>query len=154
MSSEVRIEGLDKLLHKINNVVGLRAAKAALQAGAVYIKGRIAVYPAATIANSPSNPSGRWYERGYGTRWALRTGGLGGRKTSETLARKWTTASEAGGLRQVVGNNVSYGEFVQGDKQNRIHAGRGWKTAEQVAKEETDTVVNFVKSEIDKALSS
>jgi len=154
MSSEVRVEGLDEIIRKIDSVAKLKRAVNGLRAGAVHIEGKMKQYPGSSIANSPSNPTGRWYERTYGPRWRRRDGSIGGRKTSEDLRSKWTIASEASGLRQVIGNNVSYGIHVQGEKQAHFHAARGWKTTEQVAKEETDTVVNFVKSEIDKDLSS
>ena len=153
MPSSVTIKGLDKLLRKLDNVASLSAARNALRAGALHIKGKVDTYPPSTIANSPSNPTGRWYERGFGPRWVRkRTGGIGGSKTSETLGRKWTTASEAGGLRQVIGNNVSYGEYVQGEKQASFHRSRGWKTVEDIAEQEAETVVRFVQSEIEKAL--
>ena len=156
MPSSITIKGLDKLLRKLDNVASLSAAKNALRAGALHIKGKVDTYPPSTIANSPSNPTGRWYERGYGPKWvSKRTGVVSGYETSETLGRRWTTASEAGGLRQVVGNATSYGEVVQSkEKQARFHASRGWKTIEQVVEEESDTVVRFVQAEIDWALES
>ena len=146
------IKGLDKLIRKIKSLEGLRAARTALQAGAIHVKGKVDTYPPATIANSPGNPTGRWYERGYGPRWQLKSGGVGGRKTSETLGRKWTTASRNAGLTQIIGNNVSYGVFAQGDRQARFHKERGWKTIEKVADEESEAVLRFVKQYIDRQL--
>ena len=150
----VRIEGMDKLLRKLDNVSSLRSAKRALKAGAIHIKGVIAVYPPSDAANSPSNVDGRWYERGYGPRWRRkRDGTVGGYKTSETLGKKWTTQEKKGGLQQVIGNNVSYGGWVQSDeKQSKVMAGRGWITDEQAIEQEGDTVLGFVKDEIDKDL--
>ena len=146
----VEIEGLEPLLRKLDNLEDLKKIKPALKAGAVHVMGAIKPYPPATIANSPSNPTGRWYERGYGTRTATGRG----YKTSETLGRKWTVASRDRGFTQVVGNNVSYGPFVQSaEEQAKIHGKRGWKTDQQVIDEESDTVLDFVKDEIDRILA-
>lgn len=151
MPNRVEIKGLDKTLRKLSHPAHIAAAKRGLQAGSVHIKGKTAKYPPSTAANSPSQP--RWYERGYGPRWRRVSGGIGGRKTSETLGRKWTTASRNAGLTQVVGNNVSYGPYVQDeDRQARALKRIGWKTIQKVADEEGDTVVNFVKKQIDSVL--
>lgn len=153
MADNVRIEGLDKLLRKIKSIEGLAAARVALKAGALHIKGIVDRYPPETSANSPSNVNGRWYERGYGPRWRRKSGGIGGSKTSKTLGRRWTTTSRLSGLQQVVGNNVSYGPYVQDrDKQAGFHAARGWKTIQDVSEEESEVVLNLVRAEIEKAL--
>ena len=145
----VKIEGLEPLLRKLDNLEDLKKIKPTLKAGAVHIKGAIAKYPPESIANMPANPGGRWYERGFGTRTAT------GRtyKTSETLGRNWSVASRDRGFTQVVGNSASYGPFVQSaEKQAKIHGKRGWKTDQQVIDEETDTVLDFVKDKVDKIL--
>jgi len=119
MTTAVRIEGLDKLMGKLERLKDLQPVKTALKAAAEHVKGKIAQYPPATSANSPAQR--RWYERGYGPRWRRADGSIGGRKTSETLGKKWTTRATSGGLGQIVGNNVSYGPFVQGDQQASFH---------------------------------
>ena len=131
--SSVHIEGLDRVVRKLRSLEDLSAYKNALKAAALHVKGKVAKYPPASEANRPKE-SGRWYERGYGMRWPG-----GGRKTSEMLGRKWTTQARDSGMTQVVGNNVSYGPFVQGDRQAAFHERRGWKTIETVAKEESRT---------------
>ena len=149
MTDGVRIEGLEPLLRKLDNLEDLKKIKPALKAGAVHVMGAIKPYPPSSIANSPSNPTGRWYKRGFGTITAT------GRKyeTSETLDKKWTVKSRDRGFTQVVGNNVSYGPYVQSaEDQAKIHGERGWKTDQQVAEEEADTVIDFVKDKVDKIL--
>jgi len=143
----VHIEGLDRVVRKLRSLEDLSAYKNALKAAAVHVKGKIAKYPPASEANRP-NESGRWYERGYGMRWPG-----GGKKTSEMLGRKWKTQARDGGMVQVVGNNVSYGPFVQDrDSQAAFHKRRGWSTIQQVAQEESRTVVEMVAKEVDKKL--
>ncbi len=152
----VEIKGMNELLRKLKTVQDLRSAKIGLKAGATHLKGIISKYPASTIANSPSNPSGHWYERGFGSKWIRkRAGGVGGRKTSQTLGRRWTQKSQMMGLQQVIGNNATYAPYVQSaEKQAKVHEMHGWKTDEDVINEEGKTVLNFVKDEVDKGLRS
>jgi hypothetical protein len=74
--------------------------------------------------------------------------------TSETLGRKWTTKKRDRGLTWIIGNNVCYGEYVQDrGKQAKFHKRRGWKTIQDVAEQEAETVVNFIKAKVDKILA-
>ena len=74
-------------------------------------------------------------------------------KTSEILGKKWAVRSTDKGMTQIIGNNVSYGPFVQdADHQAWFHADRGWKTTETVAKEEAAHVAKLVQKTIAKAL--
>ena len=148
MASNVTIKGLDKLQKKLGGVNA--AIVRGIKAGTLHIKGKIAKYPPSTIANSPSMP--RWYERGYGSKWRTKAG-IRGRKSSENLGRKWTVSYENGGMTGRVGNNVSYGPYVQGPEQ-QAHAMWviGWKTTDDVADEEIDTVLDFINKQVDKAL--
>lgn len=147
----VEIEGMDNIRRMIDQLKDLKPAKAALKAGGVHIKGKIAQYPPSSEANVPNQR--RWYQRGWGSKWMLRDGTVHGRKTSETLGRKWTVQTRDAGLTVVVGNNVSYGPYVQdADHQAPFHKARGWKTAQEVVKEESPTVVKFIEDELEKAL--
>jgi hypothetical protein len=148
----VTIKGLPELARKLDNLQDLKQIIPELKASASHIKGTVNVYPPHTIANSPDQ--GRWYERGYGSRWQRKDGTVGGRKTSETLGRKWTTKKRDRGLTWIIGNNVSYGEYVQDrGKQAKFHKRRGWKTIQDVAEQEAETVVNFIKAKVDKILA-
>lgn len=148
---DIRIEGLDPLMERINSLISLKHLVAAMRAGALHVKGKIAIYPPSTQANSPTQD--RWYQRGYGPRWKRKNGSIGGSKTSETLGRRWTTEQRDGGLTQIVGNNVSYGVYVQGEEQAGFHAERGWLTTDDVLDREMDTVIGFVKTYLEKSLS-
>ena len=143
----IRIEGLGRLQGKMRKLDDLQGVKNAMRAAALHVKGKIAKYPPASEANRPSE-TGRWYERGYGMRWPG-----GGKKTSEMLGRKWTIGQRDAGLTQVIGNNVSYGVYVQDDEhQARFHKRRGWKTIQMIAEEEADRVNEFIKDAVDKIL--
>ena len=151
MSTNIEIRGLDKLLKKIDNLGQLEGVKAGMKAAAVHIQGKISKYPPSSDANRPGK---RWYERGYGSKWTRKDGSIGGKKTSETLGKRWATSSRDRGLTQVIGNNASYAPFVQdAEKQAAFHKQRGWSTAQGVVDDETETVVKFIQDEIDKALN-
>jgi hypothetical protein len=148
----IHLEGLEGLVEKITRLEQLEAVKAGIRAIAIYIKGKIAKYPASTIANNPGQK--RWYERGWGTHWATRWGPHG-YATSETLGRSWAVESTNSGFGAIVGNDASYGRKVQdADVQADFHAWRGWVTVQDVADEETeyvnDVLTEIVQEEIDK----
>ncbi len=104
------------------------ALKAATQAIALEVQGRIAPYPPATEANSPGNATGKWYERGYGPRWLRKDGSVGGRKTSEMLGRRWAIRA-VGRIGHLIGNAASYARFVHSaDEQTMVHARHLWVT--------------------------
>ena len=149
--AQVTIEGMDKLEKKLTKVKDKKTVRAALKAAGVHIKGKVDQYPPASGANA-QKAHGGWYERGFGSKYRRLDGAITGRKTSETLGRKWTVKQTRD--ETVVGNNVSYGPYVQDeDEQAGFHKARGWKTIQTVASEEADEVVKFVKKAIDEALA-
>jgi len=151
--TSVKINGLEEITAKLKKLEDMKAIVPALRAGALHVKGKIATYPPSSEANTPNQR--RWYERGYGSKWMRADGSIGGRKTSEMLGRKWTIGERNAGLTQVVGNNASYGPFVQdAESQAAFHGRRGWKTVQDVAASEADTVIEFIKKEVDKVLES
>lgn len=127
MTYGIRIVGL----RNVQRMLGTDfrpAIQAATKAIALEVQGEIAPYPPSTIANSPGNPTGRWYERGYGPKWRTKAG-VHGRKTSQTLGRRWAVRQR--GMGAVVGNAASYAPYVHNKpKQAGFHAQRGWQTDE------------------------
>lgn len=151
MPAVIKIRGLEELTAKLGKLEGLRAILPAMKAAAEHIQRKVKEYPPETEANSPSQQ--RWYQRGYGPKWRTKSGAIHGSNTSKTLKHEWTIGTTNGGLTQIVGNQVTYGPFVQDkEKQADFHKRRGWKTTEDVAEEEADTVMAFVQKEVDKAL--
>jgi hypothetical protein len=128
---KLEVEGLDdiqKMLAKLPFELNVEMIRTMRQAVAL-VRGEIAEYPAATAANAPGSGYS-WYERGFGTR--TRTGLA--YPTSEALGRSWTTQVRSGmaDWRGIVGTNVSYAGFVQGEQQAGFHAVTGWKKAGDV----------------------
>ncbi len=152
-NATIRIEGLDKLMKKIDSLEGLETVKAGLKAAALHVKGKIAKYPPGTDANKRGPYPKRWYYRGIGPFWARVDGSIGKRLTSEDLGQKWTIDTRDAGMTAIIGNNVSYGPFVQDEeKQATFHRRRGWKTTQKVAEEESKEVNELLIKAINKAL--
>lgn len=145
---DIRIEGAEEIARKLSGGVD-RAAKRASMAIAAEIHRRIAPYPPASEANSPRDEVSYWYERGFGTRY--KTGK--GRRTSQTLGRKWSVKSEGNGA--LVINTAGYANWVHDSvDQAWFHNVRDWKTDEDVVDEvEGDgTVERLMGREIAKLL--
>ena len=146
----IQLKGLDKIKRKFEAIEP--ALKRGIFAATVHLKAKIAIYPDSTIANDPNQK--RWYERGWGSKWRLKDGTVHGIQSSEALGRSWATKIERGGLRGVVGNDTSYGPYVQGEKtQARGLAAIGWKHTGTVAEEENATVTRFIQAEVDAELA-
>ena len=155
-SVQIQIRGLDEFRARILNAVP--GIKSGVKAATVHIEGKAKVYPPATLANQPklyqSGSWNTWYERGWGSKWALAGGAWHGKKSSEQLQQRWATRFENDGLTGIVGNNASYATYVMGEREDQAKALKniGWKSIEDIADEERDTVLNFIKEHIDKAL--
>lgn len=133
----VKVQGADELVRALGGDV-----KKAIQRGAhliaAEVKREVAEYPALSDANVPRSFNAlysiksrkalnRWYQRGYGTKWARKDGTVGGARTSEMLNRSW-------GVRRLplgafVGSKASYAPVVHHWKeQASFHKRRGWVT--------------------------
>lgn len=73
-----------------------------------------------------------------------------------TLGRRWTTrvTSSGNSITGTVGNNTSYGPFVQSQRfQARIHRGL-WQTDAQVVERNIDVIVDDFRAAIRSALAA
>ena len=117
---------LDELARRLSRSLTpqLSAASQAIGAEIVNV---LAPYPAAP----PRRPGARrWYERGYGWRYA----GGGGKATSEQMNRRWDVQPQT--LGATVVNLASYSGRVQGAAQQEPLFKRiGWKTDGQAVTE-------------------
>ncbi|MHC4725511.1 MAG: HK97 gp10 family phage protein [Planctomycetota bacterium] len=147
------IKGMDELVRKLDTFAKLKGAKRGLKAGAEHIEGVMKEYAPKSQANVPK-AHGRWYERGWGSKYRRLDGRVTGKKTSEVLRARWSTRSRNAGLTRVVGNNASYAKYVHdAEEQAGFHGDRGWKTDEQVLKSEGDEVLQFIQREVEKELA-
>ena len=117
-----------------------------LSAAGQDLKDWLATYPPSSFANLPSNtPGWRWYERGYGPRWVVKDGSVHGRRTSQTLGRRWEVAVDPDGKRATVGNSATYAPYVQDQmKQPWFHAHRRWRTVQGAVREKGESIIRKV----------
>ena len=151
-SAAIEIEGLDPLIKKLEKIGRLDALKAGMKVAAKHVKDKVEVYPPSSSANVPGGPGSHWYKRGTGGMYAYVGGGIKSYGNSEKLGKRWTQKISRGGKRADIGNNVSYGLYVQGKEQVSFHKERGWKSTDKVAKEEAAEVNKILAHAINKAL--
>jgi phage gpG-like protein len=149
----IQLRGLDAILAKLGKLETLKWVRGILEAAAQDVKGGVAVYPPASEANAKRGwqPGGKntWYERGYGQRWVRKDGSVGGRQTSQTLGRRWTT--RVGDTWAKIGNNAGYAMYVQdADHQPWYHKQRGWATIQAEGEKAMEGALKKVEAEIDR----
>ena len=153
MSKRLDIKGIDRLIAKLGLVATARFIQPRLKAGAAAITNRLKRYPPAGSGNLPGRYPKRWYQRGYGPRWALKKGGAGGKKLSQRLGTRW--AYNLYGVRAVIGNAASYAPYVQGEeKQSKVHELIGWETAEDAAEQELPGITERIGKDVENILNS
>ena len=131
----------------------LPAFKDGVFSAATWVKGEISEYPPASEANMPGPYPKRWYVRGKGPHWARKGGGVGSRSTSKTLGKMWTAERKNGGLSALVGNNTSYGPYVQSkEHQAAFHGRRGWQTVEDFVIRRSDEVLKRIEDFVQAAI--
>jgi hypothetical protein len=122
----IEVKGLDPIVRQLGADVA-PALSAASMGIAAEVQDRIAPYPAP--------PTNSRYLRGYGMR--------GGKKTSETLGRRWSI--QAGYAAVVLRNVASYARYVHDSKlQARIHQNRWTTDVEATQQVERDGTVERI----------
>lgn len=147
MTVTITMEGLEKILSRLDMLPTFRSG---VTSGALYVKERIAIYPPRRHGKQPPKTA---KQRAF-LIWAIRTGRIevpyrrGQSSGSQTLGRRWTVRFDDQGKQGIIGNNVSYGPYVQGDQQSLFHKTTGWKTTRQVARDEGPAVRKYVQDAI------
>ena len=150
--ASIEVKGLAELTKKLDAATSATMVRGILAAGAEMLKSYIAVYPNATQANSPSGPGSRWYERGFGSKWQRMDGSVNGRQTSEVLGRRWTISVRD--TEAIVGNNTSYGPFVQSaERQAAVHRRNQWRTDVDAIREVGPRIQDMAAAEIQRAVN-
>lgn len=131
MTIEIDVRGLDRLVRAIGSLRVLEVLRAPMIASMARVVDRMADYPAP--------PTGSTYRR---------TG---------TLGRRWTQTQpdvsiNATELVVKVGNNTSYGPWVQDEQfQARVHRGR-WQTDRGVLTNLSGTIESDLDAAVQRAL--
>jgi hypothetical protein len=83
----IEIKGLQELRAKLKGLASGKYLDGVLRAAQRRLLERLRDYPPVSGANRPRPAPGRWYERGYGSRWSRVRGGVGG----AALRNSWAT---------------------------------------------------------------
>jgi len=127
MPFSVTISGLANTQLLLKRMAYSGSIQAITTAVAQELKAEIAPYPPLSEANDPSRA--RWYERGFGTRYRLADGGIGGKRTSQNLKTRWGVKNTGQGRMLV--NTATYAPYVHSAQyQAGFHKKRGWRTFE------------------------
>jgi len=153
--NRIELKGLDRIMAKLNAVrpeVG-----EAVQAVALEVKGDLAKYPRQRKGGRMQFKSGK--QRTF-VLAAIKSGLIevpyrrGASPGSETLSKRWTIQAKDDDLTAVVGNNSSYGPFVQDEKkQLPFHEITGWPTVQSVKKEWEPKFLDRVRKAVRGALN-
>ena len=126
--AQIEIQGIDALFRKLGNVTAISTLRPPMQRAVFRIEAGMKKYP--------SPPSGSRYRR------------------TRRLGNAWTIKIDqsANGLVGTVGNNTSYGPWVQSSMfQAAVHQGR-WQTDQDVATKETPAIIADFEQAIGAAL--
>ena len=119
-----------------------RAIERVIPLAGKMVQSKMASPPTETDANRPGPYPKKWYQRGFGPRYAKKSGGFGGQNTSERLQFSWRTdiikplEAHVFTKSTETGAEVSYVEVVQSEEsQTATHKEHGWQTDQMVAED-------------------
>jgi hypothetical protein len=130
LSFDVAVQGLAPLLAALREYPEIARPELEQAASAALLS----LIP--SLADYPAAPGNSTYRR---------TGNLG---------RMWTAARPEfapmqSGFEASIGNSASYGPFVQGDEQAKMHQGR-WKTAQAIAEAHQAEIERYFEGALDR----
>lgn len=151
----IEIRGIDAAIKKLGDIIQVeRQLQPTMHRAVQIIHDEIAEYvPKAAGAFSrlatPAQKRAYWAKVSAGE---IRHGANGYIRTGHT-GRAWTTKVTTSPLTGVVGNNRPAAKWVYGEKtQQPFHRESGFKTDEQVAREQRDRIVRMFERDIAKII--
>ena len=128
MSFEVKVEGIEDLLRRLDAAGDNKPLKDGMKAIGTSLSTRMKIYP--------PQPASSQYQR---------TG---------NLMKRWTNKVSDDGSWLTVGNNAPYAKWVQGRSfQTWYHARTGWSTLEGTLDDRKDQIVEILRAFIQNALN-
>jgi hypothetical protein len=152
------ITGGAELRRKLSKLKDFKSLVPTLQGAAVHVKGKISKYPSGNQHRPQPFKTAKSRRFFF---WALRQGIIevpyrrGQSPGSEDHGQSWTVKGMKGGLKQVIGSDTSYGRLLQkAGSQTAYHKGTGWKTTDQVMREEEAYVLTQIQKKVDQLLAT
>lgn len=158
----INLEGMEELLQAIESLEDLKPIRGAVQAMALYMKGKVAVYP--PYRHIPrkqiygfsffSDKQRKWFFAAVAEgRINVGHSSRGG-KTSQGFGRRWTITPLNSGLTAIIGNNTSYGEFLMGAKRSKRSEAGGWRLVSEVLEDNRSAVQAYLRIAAKQLLSN
>jgi len=147
----VTVDGFDTLEKVLSPSEFRRMAKIVLLKIAKEVKVQAIPYPSEGPWNQPGPYPARWYQRQFGSRWALKGGGTGGNSSSERMQKLWVI-TQKGPWQVSVGNRASYAPYVMGEEQRSYHEAHGWKKLKEIGAEESRKGPRIMEEELEKSI--
>lgn len=152
---KIELKNLDKVLNKLEFLPVLTQG---LEAAGLWVKNFMADYPPQRRGPQPfkTEKSKRFFF------WAIAHGerdfpyrrGMSGK--SQSLADAWTVEVQPSGREVIVGNDTSYGPWVQDEDkpQSYFHKQTGWPTKQEVIRSKGDYVMGEILKKIEQHIKS
>lgn len=150
----IKITGVAEAKGAVNKIRRMEGLQRGVKAGLIYLKGKVAVYPAEKRPSRASVYGSSFvnYRQQQAVMAKVRSGDIPYRRGvsdgSQAFGRRWTWEVREGGLSGVVGNNADYGPYLMGDEQSKYMKAVGWEKADDIAAREEGTVVSIVEGEV------
>ena len=152
------ITGDAALRRKLAQLKDFKSLVPTIEAAANHVKGKIAPYPGGN--QHRPQPFKTEKQRRYFF-WALGQGIIevpyrrAQSPGTEKHQQSWTVKGFNAGMKQVIGNDTSYGPLLQdAQQQTAYHKQTGWKTTDDVMKAEEKFVLDQIKKKVDQLLAT
>lgn len=151
----IRIEGMDDLKKRLDELVKLKKVNASIAQAALFLAGKVKHYPPVSRRPNPmlKGNSARAQRMRAGFFWHLHNDPefevpyiRQSSPKSERLAQSWTLRTENQGFRAIIGTGVSYARLVQDEaRQTAYHKKTGWVTVQDVTRKWQDEAIRKVE---------
>lgn len=145
MPIEIRVDGVSELVRRIETIEQFKRVRAAVHMAGRHMQGVMRDYPTNRHGPNPLIRSNanvrRWFF------YHLKKGNISvPYKRTHDLKRMWTVKMVDNALTAHVGNNTKYWPLVQSAANQTFgHARSGWITEEQAVRQESDTVIAYIR---------
>ena len=149
----IEITGLEAIVKKMDALNDPKIFKLPLIESTLHLKRRLEKYPlkspgAFSRLATPGQKRAYWAKVSSGE---ISTMPGGGYRRSGTLGKKWTYTIKQRESR--LHNNVGYGPYVQGERQQSFHEASKWPKVSKVAKDSESAILGYFKAALARAVN-
>ena len=149
----IEIKGMEAIVKKLESLNKPAIFKAPMRKSLDHLEGKVKRDP--TKATGPfSAMATEGQRKAYWAKVSKNPAihGSRGYIRSHKLYRGWKKRISDGGRTGLVHNDVPYGQYVEGTRQQPFHRASNWPRVDKVAKEEAKTIIRFFQQAYERAL--